>query len=227
VVHRDIKPSNLMMTGRPPEEFTVKVIDFGLAKLGAPGTAASSEVTIGSARTGFVGTAHFASPEQLEDRAVDFRSDVYSLGVTLWYMLTGKPLFEGSMARVVMQHLSMAPPMQKLTGIPPAVSALLGKMLAKAPEDRPDSTRTLRALIQNCLAELAPGSRPAASASTSSSWPPLEGQTVAGRYQLVAKLGANTFRALDLGSGSAVFAARLIEPAQVADGVIWGQSSAM
>ena len=67
----------------------------------------ASEVTIGSARTGFVGTAHFASPEQLEDRPVDFRSDIYSLGVTLWYMLSGRPLFEGSMARVVISF-SMA-----------------------------------------------------------------------------------------------------------------------
>ena len=172
VVHRDIKPSNLMMTGRPPEEFTVKVIDFGLAKLGVPGTAEASEVTIGSARSGFVGTAHFASPEQLEDRTVDFRSDIYSVGVTLWFMLTGKPLFQGSMARVVMQHLSMRPPLEKISGLTPGANALLEKMLAKSPDDRPTSSRELRASIANCLAEISPGRPPAPQSALPVTTPP-------------------------------------------------------
>ncbi|MEQ1862977.1 MAG: serine/threonine-protein kinase, partial [Chthoniobacteraceae bacterium] len=143
VVHRDIKPSNLMLTGRVPEEFTAKVIDFGLAKH----TAADSEaadMTLASDRRGFVGTAHFASPEQLEDRPVDFRSDIYSLGVTLWFMLTGKPLFEGSLTRVVTQHLVQKPPLEKLAWLPARIAALLESMLAKDPEQRPTSMRELR-----------------------------------------------------------------------------------
>ena len=158
VVHRDIKPSNLMITGRLPEEFTVKVIDFGLAKLGAPDTIAS-EVTVGSDRTGFVGTAHFASPEQLENRPVDVRSDIYSLGVTLYFMLSGRPLFEGSMARVVMQHLMQRPPLERISGLPKSVALLLEQMLAKDVESRPASARELRNGIRSCLEATRP--RPA------------------------------------------------------------------
>jgi len=143
VVHRDIKPSNLMVTGRVPDEFTVKVIDFGLAKHTAADSAAV-DLTVASDRHGFVGTAHFASPEQLEDRPVDFRSDIYSLGVTLWFMLTGKPLFEGSLTRVVTQHLVQPPPLEKVAWLPPRVIALLESMLAKDPDQRPASMRALR-----------------------------------------------------------------------------------
>ena len=152
VVHRDIKPSNLMVTGRVPDEFTVKVIDFGLAKHTAPDSAAI-DISVASDRAGFVGTAHFASPEQLEDRAVDFRSDIYSLGVTLWFMLSGRPLFEGSLTRVVTQHLAQKPPMEKLGWLPPRITALLDSMLAKDPEDRPASSRQLRDQLQFCLEE--------------------------------------------------------------------------
>jgi serine/threonine protein kinase len=82
LVHRDIKPANLMLV-REDDEVMVKVIDFGLAKSSLPGEEESATVSLG----GFVGTPHFASPEQLEEREIDVRSDIYSLGVTLWYML--------------------------------------------------------------------------------------------------------------------------------------------
>jgi serine/threonine protein kinase len=154
VVHRDIKPSNLMVTGRVPDEFTVKVIDFGLAKHTAADSAAV-DITIASGRRGFVGTAHFASPEQLEDRPVDFRSDIYSLGVTLWFMLTGRPLFEGSLTRVVTQHLVQKAPIEKLPWLPARMAELLDMMLAKEPEARPASTRELRDRLQFCLEEVA------------------------------------------------------------------------
>jgi serine/threonine protein kinase len=156
VVHRDIKPSNLMITGRVPDEFTVKVIDFGLAKHTAA-DAAPADMTISSHRRGFVGTAHFASPEQLEDRSVDFRADIYSLGVTLWFMLTGRPLFEGSLTRVVTQHIMQAPPLEKLSWLPAPVSELLDNMLAKTAEHRPRSCRELRNKIQRCIDELDAG----------------------------------------------------------------------
>jgi serine/threonine protein kinase len=157
VVHRDIKPSNLMITGRVPDEFTVKVIDFGLAKH-TSADAAPADITISSHRRGFVGTAHFASPEQLEDRSVDFRADIYSLGVTLWFMLTGRPLFEGSLTRVVTQHIMQAPPLEKLSWLPTPVAELLDSMLAKTPEQRPRSCRDLRGRIQRALDELDAGS---------------------------------------------------------------------
>ncbi|MEO8350249.1 MAG: serine/threonine-protein kinase [Chthoniobacteraceae bacterium] len=233
VVHRDIKPSNLMITGDPAEEFTVKVIDFGLAKLGAPGTAASSDVTIGSGRTGFVGTAHFASPEQLEDKAVDFRSDIYSLGVTLWFMLNGRPLFEGSMTRVVMQHLLERPPLEKLAGLPPGVAEVLEKMLAKSPEDRPESARELRKLLRAALeAQASPPQPIGGSAITPSPgvpdgagpkldvWPPVEELVIAGRYRLTNRLPnrGDAFQGLDLQAGGMPFAAYAVPPAFVANG---------
>ena len=85
LVHRDIKPANLMLV-REDDELAVKVIDFGLAKT-ALGVDAEEEGGGHSGGAGFVGTPHFASPEQLEDKAIDVRSDIYSLGVTLWFML--------------------------------------------------------------------------------------------------------------------------------------------
>jgi serine/threonine protein kinase len=102
LVHRDIKPSNVMLVRDEDEDhLLVKVIDFGLAKSLACGPDQSVTVTIG----GFVGTPHFASPEQLEERDIDIRSDIYSLGATLWFMLAGKPPFQGSMASVIHQQL--------------------------------------------------------------------------------------------------------------------------
>ena len=76
----------------------VKVIDFGLAKRtrgGAPEKAAAPQAAT-ITRAGFVGTPNYASPEQLDEKELDGRSDVYSLGATLWFMLAGKPPFSGS-----------------------------------------------------------------------------------------------------------------------------------
>src|ERR1043166_278540 len=97
LIHRDLKPANLMLVSPDDEEGTprfgiptVKIIDFGLAKvLDAP--VDTMHLTHG----GFVGTPAFASPEQFEKSALDVRSDIYSLGVTLWFALTGKTPFSG------------------------------------------------------------------------------------------------------------------------------------
>ena len=90
LVHRDIKPSNIMLVVDEEEDhLLVKVIDFGLAK--SLVAAADQSVTVSMG--GFVGTPHFASPEQLEEKEIDIRSDIYSLGATLWFMLTGRPPF--------------------------------------------------------------------------------------------------------------------------------------
>src|SRR6202048_3768987 len=100
-VHRDIKPSNIMLVRDEDEDhLLVKVIDFGLAKSLSAGPDQSVTVTVG----GFVGTPHFASPEQLEERDIDIRSDIYSLGVTLYYMLTGRPPYSGSGAHILNQQ---------------------------------------------------------------------------------------------------------------------------
>ena len=125
LVHRDIKPSNVMLV-HEDNEVLAKVIDFGLAKTLAAG--GEEALTL----RGFVGRGHFASPEQLEEREIDARSDIYSLGVTLWCMLAGKPQFDGySIAQVASQHLWKQPPFEQLKTLPPPVVELLGKMLEK------------------------------------------------------------------------------------------------
>ena len=94
VVHRDIKPSNLMLESDASEALTVKLIDYGVAKVMGPQAEPSAEQT----QAGFIGTPAFASPEQFAGAGqlpIDTRSDIYSLGVTLWYLLTGRTPFVG------------------------------------------------------------------------------------------------------------------------------------
>src|SRR5260221_489580 len=122
LVHRDIKPSNIMLVRDEDEDpLLVKVIDFGLAKSLSSGSDQSVTVTVG----GFVGTPHFASPEQLEERDIDIRSDIYSLGATLWFILSGKPPFQGSMASVIHQHLGSLPSPDVLATFPPRLVEIL------------------------------------------------------------------------------------------------------
>src|SRR5438093_5122597 len=90
VVHRDIKPSNIMLESDPSETLLVKVIDYGVAKVMGPQAEAGAEET----RVGFIGTPAFPSPEQFigtGQMPIDTRSYIYSLGVTLWYLLSGRP----------------------------------------------------------------------------------------------------------------------------------------
>lgn len=150
LVHRDIKPANLMLV-KEEDDFVVKVIDFGLAK-SIKHEADDELATLSMA--GFVGTAHFASPEQLEEREIDVRSDIYSLGVTLWYMLVGQAPFGGSLAQVMSQHLHKPPPLEKLQNLPPCLRAVVEKMIAKDPARRPQTPAALRVELKNCLAEI-------------------------------------------------------------------------
>jgi serine/threonine protein kinase len=130
LVHRDLKPANLMLVERP--ELTVKMIDFGLAKAAA--TAESeSDITHG----GFVGTPSFASPEQFTDTSVvDVRSDLYSLGITLWEMLTGQTPFRGTPREVMHQHQHASLPLDLLEAVPQPVVVLLDALLEKDPGRR-------------------------------------------------------------------------------------------
>jgi serine/threonine protein kinase len=156
LVHRDIKPSNLMVV-QEDDELVAKVIDFGLVKSFLPEDGSQGHATVSMG--GFVGTPHFASPEQLEEREVDVRSDIYSLGVTLWYMLSGQTPFAGSTAQVMSQHLSKPPPLEKLQDIPLPVASLLRRLLEKDPARRPQTPNELRREIESSLAELT-GSAP-------------------------------------------------------------------
>ena len=92
LVHRDIKPSNIMVNVDEGSTVTAKIIDLGLAK---PATDVPTEAAI-STPGAFAGTPEFASPEQFAGVGVDIRSDLYSLGVVLWEMVTGNVVFRGS-----------------------------------------------------------------------------------------------------------------------------------
>ena len=155
LVHRDIKPANLMLV-REDDDFLVKVIDFGLAKsIKHEENDDLATLSMG----GFVGTAHFASPEQLEEKEIDVRSDIYSLGVTLWYMLAGQVPFGGSLAQVMSQHLHKPPPLEKLQDVPASLRAVVGHMIEKDPVKRPQTPAALRAELENCLAEIQEASK--------------------------------------------------------------------
>jgi hypothetical protein len=127
LVHRDLKPANVMLVSGP--DLIVKVIDFGLAKATA---ASQSDITHG----GFVGTPAFASPEQCAGAGVDVRSDLYSLGITLWVILTGKAPFRGSWPEVMHQQQQAPLPLEQLKGFPQPVVALLQTLLEKDPAHR-------------------------------------------------------------------------------------------
>ncbi|MGB8342616.1 MAG: serine/threonine-protein kinase [Chthoniobacterales bacterium] len=140
LVHRDLKPSNIMIaSGEEAERLTVKVIDFGLAKAWAEAPEARMLT-----HNGFVGTPAFASPEQLRSAPVDVRSDIYSLGATLWYLLTGRTPFG--------DHAGAGPPpveQLKAAHVPPRLAALLTSMVATEPAARPsvdDLGRQLQAM---------------------------------------------------------------------------------
>jgi serine/threonine protein kinase/tetratricopeptide (TPR) repeat protein len=144
IIHRDIKPGNLMLRFGDGGNVNVKVIDFGLAK---PLSCSISDPVHSTPGT-FTGTALFASPEQCAGGEVDTRSDIYSLGVTLWEMLTGKVPFGGTTVQVMSQHLQAPLPLEQLESVPPAVVALVRRMLEKDPGRRPQNPSDLRAEVR-------------------------------------------------------------------------------
>ena len=161
LVHRDLKPGNLMLISRNGEtvsastqgggynheKIEVKVIDFGVAK-------AISEKTDTMKLThgGFVGTPVFASPEQFTDAPVDVRSDIYSLGATLWFLLTGHVLFSGRTIEEIREARRSKPlPAEQLKAarVPHRFISLLRSMLATEPVARPTGARELAAKLQS------------------------------------------------------------------------------
>jgi serine/threonine protein kinase/tetratricopeptide (TPR) repeat protein len=132
LVHRDIKPSNIMVSVEEGSAVTAKIIDLGLAK---PAPDAPAEAAI-STPGAFAGTPEFASPEQFAGVGVDIRSDLYSLGVVLWEMVTGHAVFRGSPAEVMYQHQHGPLPLEKLEHVPQPVVVLLAVLLEKDPGRR-------------------------------------------------------------------------------------------
>jgi serine/threonine-protein kinase len=135
VVHRDIKPENIMLT----KDGEVKVADFGLARVASNGNALNlTQVGV------TMGTPLYMSPEQVEGKSFDARSDLYSLGVTSYHMLTGEPPFRGDTAlAVAIQHVRSEPPRLETLrpDLPPALCRVVHKLMAKLPEQRYQSPR--------------------------------------------------------------------------------------
>jgi serine/threonine protein kinase/tetratricopeptide (TPR) repeat protein len=132
LVHRDIKPTNIMVRLKEEGGVTAKIIDLGLAK-----TIDESASEAGISSPGaFAGTPEFASPEQFAGVQVDVRSDLYSLGVTLWVMVTGRTPFRGTSAEVMYQHQHAPLPLVRLKDVPQPVVVLLEKLLEKDPAQR-------------------------------------------------------------------------------------------
>ena len=139
LVHRDIKPQNLMLTARgikPHIKHVVKILDFGLAKARKPGATRLGKTRIGS----LLGTPHYIAPEQIEDAArADIRADMYSLGCTLYFLLTGAPPFDGaSEIDLLDAHRRDKPRSVKVVRpeVPGELAAIIDKLLQKKPADR-------------------------------------------------------------------------------------------
>src|SRR5881409_2898541 len=160
VVHRDIKPSNLMLESDASGTLTVKLIDYGVAKVMGPQADPFAEQT----QAGFIGTPAFASPEQFASAGqsrIDTRSDIYSLGVTLWYLLTGRTPFVGRTMEEIRVRQTSELPLEQLKGLhlPGQVVALLKSMLAPDPKDRPQTARDLLSAVHRCYARFNPEAR--------------------------------------------------------------------
>ena len=155
LVHRDIKPTNIMVRVKDEGWVTAKIIDLGLAKGVSEPSSESAISTTGA----FAGTPAFASPEHFAGLPVDIRSDLYSLGITLWEMLSGEMPFGGSAAELMYQHQHAAPPTEKLIGIPAPVIALLEVLLAKDPNQRFQTPAQLQKALTQVRGAIGSGSQ--------------------------------------------------------------------
>jgi tRNA A-37 threonylcarbamoyl transferase component Bud32 len=174
LVHRDLKPSNLIRT----PDGQVKLLDLGLARFVHGDRPASADLTE-SGQT--LGTADYMAPEQWDDpRQADIRADIYSLGCTLFHLLTGRAPFaqHHKLSQKLQAHCTEVPPnvRQLRPEVPAPLAELVGRLLAKKPEDRPQTP----AAVAAALAPFAQGStpapvpvslQPAAPAGTRGRWP--------------------------------------------------------
>ena len=145
VVHRDVKPGNVLLTRSGQS----KVTDFGIAR-----ALSSSDEDLTQAGS-VMGTATYFSPEQAQGLPVDPRSDLYSLGVVLYELVTGRPPFSGETPlAIAYKHVQdqPAPPSTLMSGLPEGLEAIIMKLLAKRPDDRYSSAEDLRADLNRFLA---------------------------------------------------------------------------
>ena len=176
VVHRDIKPANLMFDARG----TLKIVDFGIARLMQTVT---TQLTV---LNGIIGSPPYLSPEGINGRPVDERSDIYSLGAVLMVMLTGRGPFEAAHPLALLQqHLHADPPRvrDRRPDISPGLDTLVAQMLSKSPQDRPQSAREVLDRLTGAPAAEAPKPNP-------STEPVVPRKQAAGRPRQQSLLGA-------------------------------------
>jgi eukaryotic-like serine/threonine-protein kinase len=171
LVHRDVKPANIMLM----PDGRVKLMDLGIARAAAGETLTQTAAMLG--------TAQYLSPEQAQGQAVDFRSDLYSLGCCLYEMLTGTVPFRGATAvAIAYRHVreDPAPPRLLNPDIPPSLEAVCLKAMAKRPEDRYQTAAELRADLERARAGQRVAAGPAAAGAATAAMattmlPPLAG----------------------------------------------------
>jgi len=142
VVHRDLKPSNIMLL----RDGTAKVMDFGIAR--------AQRFEGLTATAGFLGTPDYVAPEMIEGRGADARSDLYSLGVVLFELLTGQRPFSGDAPfEVLRKHCSEEPPPPSRLhrGLPPELDTLVLRLLRKDRAERPASAEELVVALRDWL----------------------------------------------------------------------------
>jgi serine/threonine protein kinase len=163
-IHRDIKPQNIMlawsggMGGLSDGGAWVKLTDFGIVRVAEDAGLTNSGIVLG--------TADYLSPEQARGETLTGSSDLYSLGVVMFEMLTGRPPFVGPTAvSIAMQHASALPPplRQFSPNIPPVLEQLVNRTLEKEADDRFNSAIEMQQALRNCARELARGKAPAPS----------------------------------------------------------------
>jgi len=147
IIHRDLKPSNVILVEQPDWGEQVKVLDFGIAKVITD--------AVGSSVSQAMGTPHYASPEQFNPGAhIDGRTDIYSLGVVLYQLLTGRlPLDAPSQQELIQLHLMAQPPSirELRPDVPVDIEQLVLRMLAKDPERRPQRVTDIPAFFEGVL----------------------------------------------------------------------------
>ena len=151
IVHRDIKPANIILSERGGEPDVAKVVDFGLVQA----LAADHQDTIASTGDVLTGTPLYMAPEALlNPRASDPRGDLYALGAVAYFLIAGRPVFEGAtFTEIIAHHLQTepVPPSERLgQPLPADLEALILQCLRKSPDERPASARVLREAVGRC-----------------------------------------------------------------------------